>query len=50
MQIIIRIHKEFIKNNKLLLKTQQRCRIEKDNVFTEKNNKIPLSSNDDRKM
>ena len=28
--------KEFIKNNKLILKTQQRFRSEKRNVFTEK--------------
>ena len=32
--------KEFIKNNKLILKTQQRLRIEKHKAFTEKNNKI----------
>ena len=27
-------HKEFIKNNKLILKSQQRFRSEKHNVFT----------------
>ena len=42
--------KEFIKNNKLILKTQQRFRSEKHNVFTEEINKIALSSNDDKRM
>ena len=41
--------KEFIKNNILILKTQQRFRSQK-HVFTEKVNKIALSSNDDKKM
>ena len=42
--------KEFIKNNKLILKIQQRFRSEKHNVFTEEINKIALSSNDDKRM
>ena len=41
-------HKEFIKNNKLILKTQQRFKSERHNVFTEEINKIILSSNDDK--
>ena len=36
--------KEFIKNNKLILKTQQRFKRERHNVFSEQINKIPLSS------
>ena len=32
-------HKEFIKNNKLILKTQQRFKRERHNVFTEEINK-----------
>ena len=32
--------KEFIKNNKLILKTQQRFKSERHNVFTEEVNKI----------
>ena len=40
-------HKEFIKNNKLILKTRQRFRSEKCNVFNEEINKITLSSNND---
>ena len=42
--------KEFIKNSKLILKTQQRFRSEKHNVFTEEINKIALSSNDDKRI
>ena len=43
-------HKEFIKNNRLILKSQQRIRRKKYNVFTEKVKKIPLSANDDKKI
>ena len=43
-------YKEFIRNNKVILKTQQRFRSEKHNVFTEEINKIALSSNDDERM
>ena len=35
--------------NKLTLKTQQRFKIAKHNVFTEVINKIALSSNDNKK-
>ena len=35
-------HKEFIKYNKLMLKTQQRFKGERHNVFTEKINKKRL--------
>ena len=42
--------KEFIKNNKPILKTQQRFKSERHNAFTEKINKIALSSNEDKKM
>ena len=40
---------EFIKNWKKL-KTQQRFKSERHNVFTEEINKIALSSNDDKRM
>ena len=43
-------HKEFIKDNKLMLRSQQRYRSEKYNVFTEEVNKIALSSNDDKRI
>ena len=39
-------HKEFIKNNKLILKTQQSSR--KHNVFTEEINRTTLCSNGDK--
>ena len=42
--------KEFIQNNKLVLKAQQRLRSERHNVFTEEVNKIALRSNDDKRM
>ena len=42
--------KEFPKNNKLILKTQQRFRSEKRNIFTEESNKIAISSNDDKRI
>ena len=49
MSIILKtIIKEFIKNNKSILKTQFRS--EKHNIFTEEINKIALSSNDDKRM
>ena len=42
--------KELVKNNKLILKPQQRFKSERHNVFTEEINKIALSSNDDKRM
>ena len=42
--------KEFVKSKKLILKTQQRLKSERDNVFTEEFNKITLSSNDDKRI
>ena len=42
--------KEFIKNNELIIKTQQRFKSESHNVFTEEINKIALSSNNDKRM
>ena len=41
---------EFIRNNKLILKTKQRFKSERHNVFTEEINKIALSSNDDKRL
>ena len=42
--------KDFVKSKKLILKTQQRFKSERHNVFTEEINKIGLSSNDDKRM
>ena len=41
---------EIIKINKLILKTQQRFKSERHNVFTEEINKITLSLNDDKRI
>ena len=41
---------EFENNNKVILKTQERFKSERHNVFTEEINKIALSSNDDKRM
>ena len=42
--------KEFIKNNKSILKIQQKFKSEKHSVFTEEIEKIALSSNDNKRM
>ena len=42
--------KEFVNNNTLILKTQQRFKSERHNVFTEEISKIALSSNYDKRM
>ena len=41
---------KIIKKSKSILKTQQRLKIERHNVFTEEINKTALSSNDDKRM
>ena len=43
-------HTESVKNNKLILNTQQTFKNERHNVFTEEVNKIALTTNDDRRM
>ena len=43
-------HKEFIRNNKSTLKTQQRLKSERCNVFTKETNKIALSSSNGKRM
>ena len=43
-------HKKFARNNKSILKKQQRFKSERHNVFTEEINKTALSSNDDKRM
>ena len=39
-----------MKNNKSILKIQQRFKSERHNVFTEEIGKIPLSSNENKRM
>ena len=43
-------HKKITWSNKSILKTQQRLKSERHNVFTEEISKIVLSSNDNKKM
>ena len=45
-----RNHKQFIRNNKSLLKTQQRFKIERHNVFTEEISKIAINSDGNKGM
>ena len=42
-------HKEFIKNNRSMLKSQQRFRSKKHNALAEEVDKIALSANDDKR-
>ena len=44
------VHKEFTKDNKLILKTQERFKSERHIVFTEEINKIALSLNYDKRI
>lgn len=43
-------YKECLEENKTILKSQQRFRVETNNVFTEKVNKIAISANDDKRI
>ena len=43
-------YKNFLLNNKIILKSQQRFKSEAHNVYTEEINKIELSSNDDKRL
>ena len=43
-------HKQFIRNNKSILKAQQKFKSERHNFFTEEINKIALSSNEYQRM
>ena len=43
-------HREFIENNKSLLRKQLKFKSQKHDVFTEEINKISLSSNDDNRI
>ena len=47
---ITKNNQEFMKNNKLILKKQQRFQSERHNVFTEEIGKVDLSSNDVKRM
>ena len=42
--------KDCLLNNEIILKSQQKFKSEKHNVYTEEVNKIALSSNDDKRL
>ena len=48
--IVLKNHKNLIKNNELILKIQQRFKCKRHNDFTEEINRIALNSNDDKRM
>ena len=50
VESVEKYYQEFIKNDELILKTQQRFKSERDNIFTEEINKVTLSSNHYLKM
>ena len=43
-------YKDFLLNNEIILKSQQKFKSEAHNVYTEEMNKIALSSNNDKKL
>ena len=43
-------YKDCLLNNQIVLKSQQRFKDERHDVYTEEINKIPLSSNDDKRL
>ena len=43
-------YKDFLFNDKIILKSQQRFKSNHHNVYTEEVNKIALSSNDDKRL
>ena len=43
-------YKNFLLNNEIISKSQQRFKTESHNVYTEEINKIALSSNDDKRL
>ena len=43
-------YKDCLLNNEIILKSQQRLKIEAHNVYTGEVNKIALSSNDDKRL
>ena len=49
-ELIFNDYKDCLLNNKIVLKSQQRFRSERHDVYTEEINKIALSSNDDKRL
>ena len=43
-------YKDYLLNNKIVLKSQQRFKSERHDIYTEEVNKIALTSNDDKTL
>ena len=43
-------YKDYLLNNEIILKSQQRFKSERHNVYTEEINKIAVSNNDDKRL
>ena len=43
-------YKDYLLNDKIILKSQQRLKSDHHNVYTEEINKIAFSSNDDKRL
>ena len=50
MRIMLKIYKDYLFNNRVILQSQQRFKSDYHNVFTEQTNKIALNSNDDKRL
>ena len=50
MRIILKIYKDYLFNNRVILQSQQRFKSDYHNVFTEQTNKNVLNSNDDKRL
>ena len=50
MRIMLKIYKDYLFNNRVILQSQQRFKCDYHNVFTEQTNKIALNSNDDKRL
>ena len=49
-RIMVKIYKYCLLNNKVILKSQQRFKVDHHNVYTEQINKIALISNNDKRF
>ena len=49
-ELLFENYKDYLFNDKIILKSQQRFKIDHHNVYTEEINKIVLSSNDDKRL
>ena len=49
-RLIVKNYKDCLLNNKIILKSQQRFKIDHHNIYTEQINEISLSRNDDKRL